>query len=422
MGRIVTNPPWIVVNDTPKGDRKIRLSLLQKHLKVQTKPLGASSKGDLACLFTARSTELYLKVGGRIGMVLPGTALTGQTWEKWRSGEWGPGVIMKIERGLDLSNHNPTPFSHAPNGTSVVYAQRDARLARALPKRGPSRPWTPSDYLNRVRRGACAQPHGLLYVEVQNVSSTDNEGVVKIRTKRSTKANWRDLSMEDLIERAALLPVVTSKDVQPFVYKSSRFIIAPTRIEPDGRRSLRWHGLVPEEDNKFPNTIKYWQRADDQFALKRAETAGKTLLENLDWKRTLSSQLEIMTGEGKPVKVVVNKSGKSGLKSVRIPLEYIADDMLYYITCQSEDEALYLCAIINAPAMQQTWNETKTSIMHYDKNPWKKIPIKRYDSRNHVHQRLVQLAKKAEENFDDAIKRRLNIDVARILPEFVGNV
>lgn len=152
VGRIVTNPPWIVVNDTPEGDRKRRLWGLQKYLKVQTTPSGASSKGGLACLFTARSAELYLKQDGRIGMVLPGSALTAQTWRRWRLGTWGPSVNMALEEGIDFSNHNPVPFAHAPNGTSVVYARRSL-TASALPVAESGYRWSSSDYVTRVKRG-----------------------------------------------------------------------------------------------------------------------------------------------------------------------------------------------------------------------------------------------------------------------------
>ena len=418
VGRIVTNPPWIVVNDTPEGDRKRRLWRLQQHLKVQTTPSGASSKGDLACLFTARSAELYLKVGGRMGMVLPGSALTAQTWTKWRSGAWGPGVTMHLEEGYDLSSHNPLPFPHAPNGTSVVYARRQADTAKALQMPRPARPWAPSDYVGRVRRGACAQPHGLLYVENHNILVTDEEGVVEITTKRSTKGRWRDVALHSRIERAALLPVVTSRDIQPFRYQSSRHIIAPTQIERDGTRCLRWSNGMPNADDKFPFTLRYWADAEIEYRKRRAETAGETLLDNLDWKRTLRTQLNAMTEENAAVKVVVNKSGKSGLKAARIPLDCIADDMLYYIICSSESEALYLCAIINAPCMRDVWNDTKTSIMHYDKNPWRKIPIRRYDRGESAHYSLVGLSQEAENDFSSEIKQRLDDEVGKLLPQY----
>ena len=419
VGRIVTNPPWIVVNDTLEGDRKRRLRSLQQHLKVQTTPRGASSRGDLACLFTARTAELYLKQGGRMGMVLPGSALTAQTWTRWRSGMWGPSVRMNMERGQDLSGHDPLPFPHAPNGTSVVYARRDAESS-ALPEAAPAHAWEGSDYVDRVRRGACAQPHGLLYVENINIIPTEDEGVVEITAKRSTKGRWRDISIHGRIERAALLPVVTSRDIQPFRYKNSRHIIAPTKTRRNGARSLRWNDRTPGEDEQFSFTLRYWMEAENEYRKRRAQTAGETLLDNLDWKRTLSSQLDIMTRRNARVKVVVNKSGKKGLRAARIPLNYIADDMLYYVICSSTREALYLCAIINAPCMQATWNETKTSILHYDKNPWRKVPIKRYNSNNPAHEELVRCARQAERSFDYEVAQEIDAIVTGLFPHHVG--
>ena len=354
-----------------------------------------------------------------MGMVLPGAALTAQTWTRWRSGTWGPGVHMAMERGEDLSGHDPLPFPHAPNGASVVYARREAE-ASALPEAAPAHAWAGSDYVDQVRRGACAQPHGLLYVENINIIPTEDKGVVEITTKRSTKGRWRDISIHGRIERAALLPVVTSRDIQPFRYRNSRHIIAPTKTRRSGARSLRWNDRTPGEDKQFSFTLRYWMEAENEYRRRRAQTAGETLLDNLDWKRTLSRQLEAMTGENASVKLVVNKSGKTGLRAARIPLNYIADDMLYYVICSSTREALYLCAIINAPCMQATWNETKTSILHYDKNPWRKVPIRRYNSNNPAHENLVRCARQAERSFDYEVEQKIDAIIAGLFPHHVG--
>lgn len=257
-------------------------------------------------------------------------------------------------------------------------------------------------------------------MERESVFRTEEEAVVSIQTRRSTKGRWRNVALKGEVERAALLPVVTSKDVRPFGYRSSRYIIAPTQEDGLGGRRLCWGDGIPHRDTEFPNTLKFWKRAEKIYQQNRAATAGHTLLDNLDWKRTLSAQFgEVeLQGTRRLLKVVINKSGKSGLKASRIPASHIADDMLYYVICVSNEEALYLCGILNAPCMQDTWNRTKTSIMHYDKNPWRKVPIQSYDRRNQIHCELARCAQAAEEDFSHDVKGRLNQLVVQLLPEY----
>ncbi len=84
---MVGNPPWLVANDTPDGVRKKAIERMRMNYALRMKG-GATAKGDLASVFTARVTDLYLAQGGRFAYVLPGSAVINQTWEPWRSGNW----------------------------------------------------------------------------------------------------------------------------------------------------------------------------------------------------------------------------------------------------------------------------------------------------------------------------------------------
>ena len=52
-----------------------------------------ASNQDVAGLFYARSVDLYLKDGGKIGMVLPHSALQTGQYSKWRSGSMGTAPV-----------------------------------------------------------------------------------------------------------------------------------------------------------------------------------------------------------------------------------------------------------------------------------------------------------------------------------------
>ena len=84
---IVGNPPWLNYNKT--------VNTLRRALKEQSKNLYGIWAGgkyathqDVAGLFFARCTDLYLKDGGLIGMVMPHSALQTGQYSKWRTGKW----------------------------------------------------------------------------------------------------------------------------------------------------------------------------------------------------------------------------------------------------------------------------------------------------------------------------------------------
>ena len=123
VGRIVANPPWLVGNDTPDGDRKETIDNLRKKYSLNAKLTGSSARGDLASVFSARVADLYLSEHGRMGLVLPGSALINRTWEPWRSGKWGAiNISFTIAWGLD--EINPPVFENAPNGTCATFVRR----------------------------------------------------------------------------------------------------------------------------------------------------------------------------------------------------------------------------------------------------------------------------------------------------------
>ena len=103
---VIGNPPWLNYNQTA--------DILRDELENQSKSLYGiwqggryASNQDVAGLFFARSVDLYLKDGGKIGMVLPHSALQTGQYAKWRTGTWEHhpltpkgNVSRKVERKL----------------------------------------------------------------------------------------------------------------------------------------------------------------------------------------------------------------------------------------------------------------------------------------------------------------------------------
>lgn len=461
-GRIVANPPWLMANDTPDGSRKNNIDQLRDEYGLRNQALRrrkSSTAGDLAAVFAARAAHLYLVASGKMGLVLPGGVLINQNWEPWRQGCWhspaNPGCHMDLIRAWGMNDLTPPPFPHTPSGSCVVFCERLGEDSTCQPDRtglrdedvglwsgSPDAPSVrpkrsmaiePSAYLDNWRIGAQSKPHGLLYVLKEAVDPVDKM-TRKIRTKRSTKPPWRGLSLDAVVEVEALRELATPQALDRFKVNPDTYLIAP--LVADGKSRLRIVAGVDDEQfaADLPLTLEYWKRASAEFHRRRAESAGATLLHNLDYKNTLSQQMAAIrwskSRSRSRTKVIYNESGTS-LKAARCSPAVIANQSLYWLNAETEEEALYLCGIINAECMQAAWRASKTAQMHFDKSPWRKVPVPRFDGEDRQHRAVVESARAIEAallNSSDAPLEvreeddfaRLDRAVSSLMPRYAG--
>lgn len=278
----------------------------------------------------------------------------------------------------------------------------------------------PSVYESRAMRGALAEPRALLYVHPDEVRpSMRHDGRVDITTVRSTKGKWADQILFGTIERDALLPVATPDGLDAFAVRGDMLLIVPSAREGPGRARRRILDLDdPEFRQALPHTHRFWAKANKIYLEGRSAKAGETLSGNLDYGRTLSNQFGGAAGaRAQRRKVVYNKSGLKRIRAARAPAGLIVNGSLYYVMAASEDEALYLCGILNADCMQAAWVASKTARLHFDKNPWRAVPIPRFDGSVRRHAAVVQAARQAERQLTEQTRRGLDRAVAQVLPD-----
>ena len=153
---IVGNPPWLIYRNTA--------STLRDELERQSRDLYNIWAGgkyaavqDIAGLFYARCTDLYLKDGGHIGMVMPHSALQSGQYTKWRTGSWRAGrggrvltVDFSQKTAWDLERLEPNNFFPVP--ASVVFARRTGLEANAKRLAGKVECWLGTPGSSDVRR------------------------------------------------------------------------------------------------------------------------------------------------------------------------------------------------------------------------------------------------------------------------------
>ncbi len=426
VGRLIGNPPWLVSPYTPEGPRKDAIEAMRIEEGVQP-ARRTSARGDLASVFTARTTRIYLsdREGlDRYGWVLPGSALINDVWAPWRGGRWS-GTAVRHTEAWNLDDVVPPVFPHAPNGTCVVLGRRTAPRADGVEKvltwRGPletadvrelaRRPSRPSLYELEFRIGALSKPQPLLLaVAVAEVAEGAGE-IVEVRTKLGTKKPWKGIELTGVIEKRALLPVVRSQELEAFHVAPVRACLIAPR---EGDRILN---LTIDEEARacFPFAFRFWERAEAIYQERRSAKAGATLADNLDFKRTLSAQLRGTGPERR--KVLYNASGTK-LRAARVPAAQAGNEKTYWATAASDEEALYLCGVLNARCLQDAWHEGKTSKMDFHKSLWRHVPVPKHDPDSEVHREVAESARKLERGASEAGWAALDRCVTALLPDY----
>ena len=461
---VIGNPPWLSYRNTS--------SILRDELEGQSRNLYGIWQGgryanrqDVAGLFFARSVDLYLKDGGRIGMVLPHSALQAGQYAKWRSGSWqaaaaGRGRNRVAGRTLAVNfGHKPAwdleklePNTFFPVASCVAFAQRVGENAEGTALAGSVERWegvTGADNVRRVRsgitdtsvsgdspyagyarQGASIVPRCLFFVtETENTAVVQAGQTITVNPRRGSqdKAPWRNLDLtaitEQTIESNHLYEVHLGETVVPYATLEPLKALLPVKrgeyqipTDGDGLGGIRLGGLERRMRGRWQTISGLWD-TNKQLATKI------NLLGQIDYQRKLSSQLAWQkNSEGRSVRIVYTQNGVP--TGALIEDSSIVDTKLYWITCRDMREGNYLLAIINSDALATAVNPLTTpnwagNTRDLHKQLWK-LPIPEYDAADPLHREIAEAgataARGAPERLADLRSQRgerLTVTIAR---------
>jgi SAM-dependent methyltransferase len=411
---LIGNPPWLSFRHMPdylqEPFREMNESRELWHGRKW------ATQQDLSALFVARTIQLYLKRGGRFCFVMPSSVLSGGQYAGFRAGTFPDPedrVDLVFETPWDLRRVRPHFF---PITASVIIGNR-ASLPRSMPterarwtgKLDPRwRSWDDvrdhiridgdaapresnpgSPYHERFTNGASVFPRVLFIVEKAPASPLGTPaGKVAIRSTRSAteKHPWKTLPrLEGVVETEFLRPVYFGESVLP--YRT----IAPCRaIIPYDKTGLM--SGDSERIELFPGLEAWWRTAEETWLRHRSSDKLK-LVERLDYMRGLTVQLPVQRQ-----RVVYTKSGMHLCAARVVDQRAIIDHTLYWASVASDQEAYYLCAILNAEATTQLVRPRMSygkDERHIDKYVWQ-LAIAEFDPTNKLHTELADLGHDAE--------------------------
>lgn len=412
VDRLIGNPPWLAYRFMTEQMKQEFRQMSQ--MRSQWMGATVATHQDLSGLFVSRSIELYLKVGGRFGFVMPLAALSRRQFAGFRAGDWPAPpepTTVRFDEPWDLHLVKPSFF---PVPASVVIGLRSRGGARPMPaereiwsgrlpthnvSRGEARSrlerrlstdtaltTNPSPYAARFAQGATVVPRFLFLIEPAGTAPLGaGAGRRRVMSHRTAfeKQPWRDLApLEGVVEASFVFPMHLGDTLLPFRPLKPVEVIIPW----DGTRLLTGND---DRLDMYPGMAEWWRHAENVW-LQHRSSERLTLDERLNYRHGLVQQFPMPEH-----RIVYTKSGMYLAAAVISDRRCIVDHKLYWAPASNLAEAQYLIAILNSDAITQAVRPLQARGEHnprdFDKYVWR-LPIPAFDQNDRTHSRLVELA------------------------------
>lgn len=413
---LVGNPPWLrysKMTETMQGMYR-RLSAERDLTSGGT----AATAQDLSTLFVVRSTELYLRPGGKAAFVMPHGTMTRTPQAPFRTGVWShvsTALTAAFNESWDLQDVD-TGFPMAScvirftktDSTATPMPSTTLRWTGRLPR--PDIPWSraksritkgegkivqrdgsvtaTSPYKKKFRQGATLVPRMTCFVIEQPIGPLGaGAGRTPVVSRRGAqdKKPWKELA-----DLTGSVPTTYVRDVHLGETTLPFRLIEPLRA------------VLPISDSKVLSDSEiaaisglddWWDAANRTWDENRK--SDMTLVERYNFSRGLGSQLPTP-----PLRVVYSKAGSILTSALLEDPTAVVDHKLYWAAVDTPAEGHYLTAILNSEAILDRVRPLQTVGLFgprdFDKHIFD-VPIPAYDSRNDLHLRLSVLGRRASE-------------------------
>ncbi|MDX3567844.1 N-6 DNA methylase [Streptomyces sp. ID05-47C] len=424
---LIGNPPWL--------GYRFMTPAMQQAFKARAAGYGIWTGGnnatqmDLSAMFVIRACELYLRRDGKFAFVMPRSVLSREQYAGFRKGNWpleaGDELRARFDEPWDLFRVRPHFFpypgsvifgsaaradsfaaredTHMPHTMEswvgrIVEVRRTSWDAvrgvveRAQLPRAEVGNYRSHPYFDSFSNGATLYPRVLISVgEAAGGLLGAGAGRVRIESARSVneKKPWKSVpSLRGTIERDFLHRYYTGNTLLPY------------RLTEPGRAVIPWdkesQELLDGDHSRidlYPGLAQWWREAERLWEThKETKSKNLSLRERLDYQRTLSVQFPPAAH-----RVVYNKSGLHLFASYLSDPDAVVDNGLYWAGVESEDEAYFLCGILNSDVVEDLVTPLMSSSK--DERDFAKsvfaVPWAKYCPDDSLHSCIVELARNA---------------------------
>ena len=440
---VVGNPSWVRWTRLPSGYVKEVKNFCQEYGLFSSDRWVGGIENDISMLLTYSALNNWVRDGHRLGFVITQTVFKSESAEGFRRFCLPDGTPLRVLEVHDMVDLRP--FEGAYNRTAVLFLEKGHPTAypvkyvrwRKKTRRGidpslslaqvlnitereelvaepvyrPGGPWLTASpqalesiktILGRAeyqaRKGVTTDLNGVYWLEVIGPASG---GLLHVRNRHDI-GRKKVRPFEGHLEADLLYPLVRGRDIGPF--------------------SWMWQGLyvlVPQKEmrgfdeailkRECPRTYAYFDRYRDSLlnrsSYRRYHRAARAAFYSL-WN--------VGPYTFAPYKVawreVQHRFEAAVIGSVNTPWQgrrvAVLDHKLYFVPCELEDEAHYLCAVLNSALVRRAveayavQTQVGVHVMEY-------VRIPRYDAHEAIHQTLAMISKDMHALPTQARRRRL---------------
>jgi SAM-dependent methyltransferase len=432
---VVGNPPWIRWGYLSNEYRKATLQMWRNYglfsLKGHAARLGGGEK-DFSMLFTYAAADYYLAVNGTLGFLITQEVFKSKgAGEGFRRFRLGDRDTLKVLKAHDLVTVQP--FEGAANKTAAIILKKQGKTEYPVPytiwtrKKGIGRVPTnlklkkaiklleremllarPIEKSNgswqtvregdsrlrhihgqnvyQSRLGARVEPSGVFWLEVREVLSDGNLIVRNLVEKGKRKIG----QVRDRIEADLVYPAVRGKDIVRWGVKPEIYVLIVQEL----KKRCGYPASVMM--TKWPRTLEYllafktelltraaykkYHADTDKPFYSQYNIAGYTFARyKVVWKRMASDLVAAVISQHKT---------KFGWKTI------IPTDTTSLFATEREDEAHYLCAILNSQPVRRFVKSYSSAGRGFGTpSVMEHVGIVKFDEKNSVHRKLSELSK-----------------------------
>jgi methylase of polypeptide subunit release factors len=470
---VIGNPPWINWSDLPSEYRDKTKDIWQKYgllSRAKGTRLGAAER-DIAMLFTYTSIEKYLRELGDFGFLITQSvfkSMAGEGFRRFTIYSGNNPTNFKIKKVHDLVEL--VPFEGAQNRTAIMIAVKGKETIypvpyilwkgskvdqsksleevlkettrielEAVPLLKKTGPWSAltSDAHHTVKRAIGVSPYraeahlgvhfGLnpaYWVRVLDILPDGN-----LFVKNLVKgAKRRVMEVQVAIEKELVYPHLRGRDVNKWLAEPSLYAVLPT--DNSGRtisiRDLQvnypkayaffttfFQDLTTRTTEPYKTKLKPWREEPKDRAEKMAPPFY--MLFNVAPSLSAFKVVFRRVATGLVSAVIGPRADKFLGTKVVTP-----NEKLVLVTCENENEAHYICAVLNSSIARLIAKSYVVEIQ-ISAHIFEYIRVPQYAPDSKIHLELARLSKEAhklasENNVDELSKVEEEIDnmVARL--------
>jgi hypothetical protein len=420
---IVANPPWLSLRDIKDQAYKLKIKELTFQYKLLSKAeTNLFTQIDTSTVFFAHTEHEFLKPGGTMAFVMPKSVILPA---KQHLGFQKTGFAAIHEFGEVRGLFKVPTCVLVRDGKARTHDVPITHWSGDLAREGRNLPWRSakgtlkstsahwsfvkaeaarSAYFPRVVQGASLVPRSLWFVE----PPSDRRIILKepfLQTAKSVKDSakkpWKRIELKGKVEAQFLFATALAEDLLPFAIRRFRLVVLPALQKGDHLVLLTPLDILGEGGAHAHD----WMKTAERIWEKRRSDETQSLNQWLNYQGKLTAQ------NAKEKFVVLYNRSATNLTAAyvtssecqridELPVQgFVTDFVMYRYYADSEDHALYLVGVLNAPVVNDAIKPFQTQGLKGERDiarrPFEVCPIPLFDPSDSLHQEIVSVAREA---------------------------